>query len=92
MSEAPKFEKSLFYLFFYHTSQVFRFQWFYTIFLHRIPYFFGKTAFLQISADFVTGFENFFLSESSSDKDAKNFFVAQVVSEIYAKNKSFKNS
>ena len=46
----------------------------------------GKTVFLQISAVYVTGFE------TSSDKDANNFFVAQVVSEINAKNTSFKIS
>ena len=40
--------------------------------------FFWQTAFLQISADFVTRFEN--------------FFVYQVVPEIYAKNTSFEIS
>ena len=46
---------------------------------------------LQISADFVTGFEKyFFSSESSSDNDVNNFCEAQVVSETYhAKNTSF---
>ena len=40
-----------------------------------IAYFFSvKTAFLQISADFVPGFEKFFfLTESSSEEDAIAF-------------------
>ena len=38
-----------------------------------------KTVFLQLSADFVTGFKNI-------------FFIAQVIPQIYAKNTSFKNS
>ena len=47
----------------------------------NILLFSGKTAFMQISADFVTGFE-----KSSSEKVAnrfKNLSVAQVVPEIY---------
>ena len=56
----------------------------------------GKTAFLQISADFVTGFQNFFFHlkalQTRMQIDVNNFFVAQVVPDIYAKNISFKNS
>ena len=46
----------------------------------------GKTAFLQISADFVTGFEKLFFHlkalQTRMQIDVKNFFVAQVVPEI----------
>ena len=55
-----------------------------------------KTAFLQILADFVTGFEKLFFHlktlQTRIQIDAYNFFVAQVVPEIYAKNTSFKIS
>ena len=62
-----------------------------------IAYFFsGKTAFLKISADFVIGFEKLFLYlkalQTRMQIDENNFFEAQVVAEIYAKNISFKSS
>ena len=58
--------------------------------------FLGKTAFLQTSVDFETGFEKF-LSHLKAlltwmQTDLNNFFVAQVVPEIYAKTTTFKNS
>ena len=61
-----------------------------------IAYFFsGKTAFLQISADFVTKFQKLFFYlkalQTRMQIDEKNFFIAQVVSEISAKNTYFKN-
>ena len=53
----------------------------------------GKTAFLQIPADFVTEFEKFFFYlkalQTKMQIDENSFFVAQVVPEIYAKNTSF---
>ena len=53
-----------------------------------MAYFFsGKTAFLQISADFVTG-----ALQTRMRINVNNFFVAQVVPEICAKNTSFKDS
>ena len=62
-----------------------------------IAYFFsGKTAILQISADFVTGFENFFFHlkalQTRMQIDEIFFFVAQVVPEIYMKNDRLINS
>ena len=55
----------------------------------------GKTAFLSISADFVTRFEKFFFHLKALPKrmliNVNNFFVAQVVPEINAKNTSLKN-
>ena len=50
----------------------------------------GKTAFLQISADFVTEFEKFFFHQKALQArmhiDVNNFFVAQVVPQKYTKN------
>ena len=52
-----------------------------------IAYFFsGKTVFLQISADFLTGFEKlFFPSESSSDKNVKK------IKELFCSSSGFGN-
>ena len=62
--------------------------------IFQIPYFFLATAFLQISAYFVIGFEKLFFHlkalQTRMQIDENNFFVAQVVPEIYAKNTSFK--
>ena len=58
----------------------------------------GKTAFLQVTADFVTGAGSekiIFHLKAFLDEDAKRckkFFAAQMVYEIYAKNSSLKNS
>ena len=56
----------------------------------------GKTAFLPISADFVIRFEKLFFHlktlQTRMQIDVNNFFVAQMVPEIYAKNTSFKIS
>ena len=55
-----------------------------------------KMAFMQISADFVTRFEKILLHLKDLWTrmyiDVNNFFVAQVVPEIFAKNTSFKIS
>ena len=56
----------------------------------------GKTAFLQISADFVAGFEKFVFHLKARQKrvliDENNFFCSLIGSGEYAKNTSFKNS
>ena len=56
----------------------------------------GKTAFLQLSADFVTEFEFFFLLlkvlQTKMQIDVNCFFVAQVVPEIYAKTQVSKSA
>ena len=62
-----------------------------------IAYFFsGKTAFLQISADFVTGLQKKMsplkAPQTRMQIDVKIFFIAQVVPVISAKNTSFKIS
>ena len=48
-----------------------------------------RTAFLQISADLVTGFEKFLFHlialQTKMQIDENNFFVAQVVPEIYSR-------
>ena len=50
----------------------------------------GKTEFLQIPADFVTGFEKLFFHlkglQTRMQINVNNFFVAKVVPEMYAKN------
>ena len=55
-----------------------------------------KTAFLQISADFVTGFEKFLFHlkalQTKMQIDVNNFFVPQVVPEIYTINNRLINS
>ena len=47
----------------------------------------GKKSFLQISADFVTGFEKLFFHQKAlatrMQINADNFVVAQMVPEIY---------
>ena len=56
----------------------------------------GKTAFLQISADIVTGLQEFFFHlkalQTRMQIDFENFFIAKVVPEISVKNTSFKIS
>ena len=65
-------------------------------FFQQLTFFSGKTAFLQISADFVTWFEKFFFHlkalQTRMQIDKNNFFVAQVVPEIYTKNHRLINS
>ena len=48
----------------------------------------GKTVFLQISADFVTGFEKLFFHLKGL-QTKMYFFVAQEIQEIYSKSYFF---
>ena len=54
-----------------------------------------KTAFFKTSADFVTGLQKLFFHlkalQTRMQIDVYNFFVVQVVPEIYSKNTYFKN-
>ena len=72
------------------------FEFFKMAFFSIANFFSGITGFLQISADFVTGFKKFLINlkalQTRMRINLNFFFVAQAVPEICAKNTNFKIS